>query len=58
MKVSLGLARAVRDDRRPADPWAISTDSIVSVSDPIWFTFTRTLFAALFTMPSLIRSVL
>ena len=38
--------------------WAISTDSIVSVSVPIWFTFTSTLLAALFVMPSLIRSVL
>ena len=33
--------------------WAISTDSIVSVSVPIWFTLTSTLLAALFAMPLL-----
>ena len=37
---------------------AISTDSSVSVSVPIWLTLTSTLLAALFAMPSLMRSVL
>ncbi len=36
---------------------AISTESMVSVRDPIWFTFTRTLLLAPFSMPSRMRSV-
>ena len=38
--------------------WAISTDSSVSVSVPIWFTLTSTLLAAPLAIPVLIRSVL
>ena len=38
--------------------WAMSTASMVSVSVPIWFTFTKMLLAMFFSMPSLKRWVL